>query len=108
MTEVAPTYDTNTRKNLFLSEIKDLYRYKSLIFHLVRRNVTARYKRSVLGVAWTLLDPLATMFIMALIFSSFFGSLLLIFLCTKLFTFFSPPVAYSSYLSFTTTTSKRF
>ncbi len=68
-----PTYDTNLRKNLILTEIRELYRYHSLVIHLIRRNVTARYKRSILGVTWTLLDPMATMFIMAIIFSTFFG-----------------------------------
>jgi ABC-2 type transport system permease protein len=73
MIEKNPTYDTNARKNLVLSEIKDLYRYKALLLHLILRNITSRYKRSILGIAWTLLDPLATMLIMAVIFSSVFG-----------------------------------
>lgn len=68
-----PTYDTDLRKNLILSELADLYIYRALIFHLIRRNVTSRYKRSILGVAWTLLDPLITMVVMAIIFSSIYG-----------------------------------
>lgn len=68
-----PTYDTDLRKNLILSELTDLYTYRALIFHLIRRNVTSRYKRSVLGVAWTLLDPLITMVVMAIIFSTIYG-----------------------------------
>src|ERR1043166_2249684 len=68
-----PSYDTNLRKNLILSELVDLYNYRALISHLIRRNVTSRYKRSILGVAWTLLDPLITMIVMAIIFSTFFG-----------------------------------
>ena len=68
-----PTYDTDLRKNLVLSELADLYNYRALVFHLIRRNVTSRYKRSFLGIAWTLLDPLITMMVMAIIFSAFFG-----------------------------------
>jgi ABC-type polysaccharide/polyol phosphate export permease len=68
-----PTYDTDLRKSLILSELTDLYNYRALIFHLIRRNVTSRYKRSVVGIAWTLLDPLITMVVMAIIFSAFFG-----------------------------------
>lgn len=68
-----PTYDTDLRKSLILSELNDLYIYRVFIFHLIRRNVTSRYKRSVLGVAWTLLDPLVTMVVMAIIFSSIYG-----------------------------------
>ena len=71
--ELAPTFDSQDRKFLLLSEIRDLYRYKALLFHLIRRNVTARYKRSILGVSWTLLDPLVTMLVMAIIFSAFFA-----------------------------------
>ena len=68
-----PTYDTDLRKNLIISEFADLYSYRALIYHLIIRNVTSRYKRSILGVAWTLLDPLVTMGIMAIIFSTIFG-----------------------------------
>jgi ABC-type polysaccharide/polyol phosphate export permease len=71
--EQKPTYDTDARKNLVINEIQDLYRYHTLVLHLIRRNVTTRYKRSILGVTWALLDPMATMVIMVVIFSSFFG-----------------------------------
>jgi len=36
--------------------------------------LVARYKRSVLGVAWTMLNPLGTMLIMTLVFSNLFNS----------------------------------
>lgn len=41
---------------------------------LVNRDLTVRYKRSLLGVWWTLLNPLLTAGIMYLIFGQLFGS----------------------------------
>jgi len=48
------------------------WRYRDLIFFLVRRDVTARYKRSVLGIAWTMLNPLGMMIILSVVFSQVF------------------------------------
>lgn len=67
-----PTYDTGAKRSLALAEVKDLWRYRNLVYHMVRTNVTSRYKRSVLGVAWTLMDPLLTMAVMAVIFEALF------------------------------------
>lgn len=68
----APLYDTAARRNLLWQEIADLWRYRDLLAELIRRNVTARYKRSVLGVLWTLLDPMLTMLVMAVVFTALF------------------------------------
>jgi len=48
------------------------WRYRDLILYLVRRDVTTRYKRSVLGVAWTMLNPLGMMIILSIVFSHIF------------------------------------
>ncbi len=68
-----PTYDSAAPRHLMLDEVRDLYNYRYLLRNLVRRNVTARYKRSLLGVIWTLLDPLMTMAVMAFVFSALFA-----------------------------------
>ena len=65
-------YDTAIKKHPFLVELRDLRRYQNLVVHLIRRNITARYKRSFLGIGWTLLDPLLTMIVMVLVYSSLF------------------------------------
>ena len=54
--------------------MKELFNYRYLLGQLVRRDVTTRYKRSVLGVAWTMLNPLGTMLILTFVFSNFFRS----------------------------------
>ena len=62
-------YDSSVKQNKLLTELKDLYRYRALVFDLTMRNVTVRYKRSFLGTIWTALDPLLTMVVMYLVFS---------------------------------------
>jgi ABC-2 type transport system permease protein len=47
--------------------------YRNLVIQTVRRNIVVRYKRSVLGIAWTMLNPLGTTLIMAIVFSKVFG-----------------------------------
>jgi len=47
-------------------------RYKHYLRLLVKRDFVARYRKSVLGVLWSLLNPLLTMLVMAMVFSYFF------------------------------------
>jgi ABC-type polysaccharide/polyol phosphate export permease len=69
---VNPTYDSARQTVPALSEVKELKNYRYLLAQLVRRDIVTRYKRSVLGVAWTMLNPLGTMLILALVFSQLF------------------------------------
>ena len=50
---------------------RELWASRELVFFLTWRDVKVRYKQTVLGVAWAILQPLATM----LLFSLFFGRL---------------------------------
>ncbi len=50
-------------------------RYFDLLHTLVSRAIKQRYKRSVLGFAWTMLNPLITMVILTVVFSRVFGQL---------------------------------
>jgi ABC-type polysaccharide/polyol phosphate export systems, permease component len=49
----------------------ELWRYRELAYFLVWRAVKIRYKQTVIGAAWAVIQPLATM----LVFSLFFGRL---------------------------------
>ena len=49
-----------------------LYKYRSLLYQLVRRDFKAKYKRSVLGILWTILNPLFTMLVLTVVFSALF------------------------------------
>ncbi len=55
-------------------ELRDLGAHAALLFELVHRDLTVRYKRSVLGFLWTMLHPLVLMLIFAVVFSSLFRS----------------------------------
>lgn len=67
-------YDNTTRGSLALEELRGVFQYRDLIYQLVQRDIVARYKRSVLGIAWTLLNPLGTMLVMTIVFSQLFHS----------------------------------
>ena len=50
---------------------RELLHYRDLFYFLIKRDVTVRYKQTVLGVLWAILQPTAYM----LVFSIFFGRL---------------------------------
>ncbi len=52
-------------------EISNLLDYRDLLYFLTRRDLSVRYKQTVLGVLWAILQPLLTM----VVFSVFLGSL---------------------------------
>ena len=55
-----------------LEELRGVIQYRDLIYQLVRRDIVSRYKRSVLGIAWTMLQPLGMMVILTIVFSNLF------------------------------------
>ncbi len=70
--EQSLVYDSAQLATPALEEARSIFRYRGLVFQFVRRDLVARYKRSVLGVAWTMLNPLATMIILSIVFSQVF------------------------------------
>jgi ABC-type polysaccharide/polyol phosphate export permease len=48
-----------------------LWNYRSVIGHLTRRELKVRYKRSVLGWLWSLLNPAANLFVYLVVFGTF-------------------------------------
>jgi ABC-type polysaccharide/polyol phosphate export permease len=67
-----PIYDSAQHRLMPLLEAREAWRYRDLILFLVRRDLTARYKRSVFGVAWTMLNPLGMMIVLSIVFSKVF------------------------------------
>jgi ABC-2 type transport system permease protein len=53
-------------------EWQDIVRHGHLLYNLVYRDLTVRYKRSVIGFLWTMLNPLLLMIIFVVIFSTLF------------------------------------
>ena len=44
-----------------------------LLLLLIQQSLTIRYKRSVIGIGWTLLNPMLTSFILWIVFSFLFA-----------------------------------
>ena len=51
--------------------LRELWRYRELVYFLTWRNIKVRYKQTFLGAAWAILQPLLTM----VVFTLFFGRL---------------------------------
>ena len=49
-------------------DLRELWRFRELVFFLALRDVTVRYKQTALGVAWVLLQPLLAMGIFSIVF----------------------------------------
>ncbi len=54
------------RRGWQLVDLRELWRYRELLFFLAWRDVKVRYKQTALGAAWAVLQPLATMIVFAL------------------------------------------
>lgn len=52
---------------------KEFWHYKDLLKLLVSRNLKLKYRRSVLGYLWSVLNPLLTMIVMTVVFSTMFS-----------------------------------
>jgi ABC-2 type transport system permease protein len=66
------SYDSARRAPAIVGELRNLWEYRALFRLLVVRDVLLKYKRSVLGIWWTLLNPLLMMTILWLVFSRLF------------------------------------
>ncbi|HKU21514.1 MAG TPA: ABC transporter permease [Terriglobales bacterium] len=80
--------------------VRDTYQYRELIWALALKELRVRYKRSVLGFLWALLNPLLMMIILTLVFGSLMRFSIdhyAIFLLSMLlpWTFFSQALSYS-------------
>lgn len=53
---------------------KKLQKHRFLFQQLVHRDFTKKYKRTVLGIGWSMLSPLLTLLVMNIVFSSLLGS----------------------------------
>ena len=53
----------------------ELFRYRELLFFLVWRDLKIRYKQTVLGAAWAVIQPLFTMIVFAIFFGRLAGIL---------------------------------
>lgn len=67
---VTPTYIYNAdRRGDWRGKLRELNQYRYLLRNLVVRDLKARYKNSVLGILWSILNPLFLMVVFTLLFS---------------------------------------
>lgn len=52
-------------------QLGDLWHYRELLFFLTWRDVKVRYKQSILGLSWVVIQPVVVMIIFSLIFGQF-------------------------------------
>jgi lipopolysaccharide transport system permease protein len=55
-------------KGWLLLRFRDLWRYRELLYFLAWRDIKVRYKQTVLGAAWAIIQPLVTMVLFSIIF----------------------------------------
>ena len=65
-------YDAKNKSAKPFEELRQVYNYRYLITQLLRRDIVTRYKRSFLGIGWTMLNPLGTMIVLSIAFSQVF------------------------------------
>lgn len=66
-------YDSKMQKKGFISAIRELWDSRELIRLLVNRDLHVRYRRSVIGIFWTMLNPLLTTIVLWFVFVELFG-----------------------------------
>ena len=52
-------------------ELSELWTYRELLYFLIWRDVKVRYKQTVIGIGWAILQPLLTMVVFTMIFGHF-------------------------------------
>ena len=75
MQEQTQTFTTVIRpKNgWFDLKLKEVYAYRDLIFLFVKRNFVSKYKQTILGPAWAIIQPLLTTVVFTLVFGNIAG-----------------------------------
>lgn len=70
-TEEKPLKVIQPSKGWVSLKLKEIWAYRELLYFLIWRDVKVRYKQTVIGLAWAVLQPVTTM----IVFSLFFGQL---------------------------------
>lgn len=64
-----PEYDSGIATPPAIKELTELWRYRDLLQLAINNSIKTRYKRSALGVVWTLLNPLLNTVVLTIAFS---------------------------------------
>lgn len=52
--------------------VNNFKKYRFLLFELIKKDIKLKYRRSYLGIIWTLLEPILTTIVLTLVFSNIF------------------------------------
>jgi ABC-type polysaccharide/polyol phosphate export permease len=74
MTYSAFTYDSSLEKSNFLNLLTAVFKRRDLLILLVRRDLHVRYRRSLLGLLWSLLNPLISSLVLWFVFVNIFNA----------------------------------
>ena len=73
MSEQKFTTVIEPRTGWFDLKLKEVFAYRDLIFLFVKRNFVARYKQTILGPAWAIIQPFLTTVMFTLVFGNIAG-----------------------------------
>lgn len=59
------------RRSWFALNVRELWSYRELLYFLIWRDIKIRYKQTVIGIAWAVLQPVVSAAIFTVIFSTF-------------------------------------
>jgi len=68
------TYDSSNRQDSIFHLFRYSWTNRSLLFLLIKKDITLRYRRSVLGIWWSLLNPILTSTVLFFVFNTVFKS----------------------------------
>ena len=54
----------------YLQYWKDVWRYRGLAFNFAKRDITVRYKQTIIGLGWSVISPVINMFILSFVFGT--------------------------------------
>lgn len=54
--------------------IKNFLRYRYLLYELVKKGIKLKYRRSYLGIIWSMLEPIMTTIVLTVVFGTLFGN----------------------------------
>ena len=66
VTIIKPNYRTS-----ILDDLTELYQYREIFIALALRDIKARYKQSVLGILWVIIQPIVTCLVFTIVFGYF-------------------------------------
>ena len=69
--ETVPVLRIEPSRGWVSLKLKELWEYRELLYFLTWRDIKVRYKQTVIGAAWAIIQPFFTM----IVFSLFFGKL---------------------------------